>query len=760
MFSSAQEKSQDADSTKEKKATKGLPLEPGRTYNLNTNEGTWISLDVHPDGQSIAFDLMGDLYTIPITGGKAMPITEGMAYDTHPKFSPDGTTIAFTSDRSGSQNIWIMDLETKETTQITKDKTNNFQSAEWSPDGNYLVAAKGGRNLKLHMYHKDGGGGTQLFKEPENFKFIEPAFGPDERYVWYSQRRGAWNYNAQLPQYQIGTYDRKTGETSTLTNRYGSAFAPTLSPDGKWLVYGTRYNTETGLVKRNLNTGEESWLAYPVQHDEQESIATLGVYPAMSFTPDSKSLVTFYGGKIYRIPIDGGEAMNIPFEVDTELDLGPEVRFDFPISDDPKMMVNQIRDPKRSPDGSKVAFTALNRIYVMDFPDGPPKRLTKNEFTEANPVWSPDGAYIAYLTWEGTEGNIYKVKSSGGKPLKLTRSGAIYSDMAWDHQRNRLVFTMGAAQSYINAIGPFAFGASDKLAWMNADGGSITTIKPADGRNTPHFVSNNDRIFLYHGQKGLLSMRYDGTDEKAHLKVSGITTYPTILDDHGHLHESEREPQKKPSNAEVIIMAPEGDKAMAKINNDIYVVTVPMVGGETPSINVAKPDNANFPSWKLTEIGGEFPHWSKDGKNVNWSLGNAYFAYDLMEAERMKKELEAKKKAEEEEKDDEDKQQEQEESEEEEDEQEGYKASEWRIEVEVEKDIPQGRVLLQGARIITMKEEEVIENGDILIENARIKAVGTSGSLDIPNGTKTMDMSGKTITPGFEHFQSEYLHFQ
>ena len=152
------------------------------------------------------------------------------------------------------------------------------------------------------MYHKDGGGGFQLIKQPNGLKTIEPTFSPDGRYIYYSRRNGAWNYNAQLPQYQIGTYDRENGQNAVVTSRYGSAFSPTLSPDGKYMVYGSRYEDQTGLVLRDLSSGDEKWLAYPVQRDEQESIAPLGVLPAMTFTPDSKNLLASYGGKIHSIP--------------------------------------------------------------------------------------------------------------------------------------------------------------------------------------------------------------------------------------------------------------------------------------------------------------------------------------------------------------------------------------------------------------------------------------------------------------------------
>lgn len=730
---------------------KPLPLEPTRKIQLKTSEGTWISLDVSPDGTQIAFDLMGDLYLMPIRGGKATPITSGLAYDTHPKFSPDGKKIAFTSDRSGAENIWYIDLEKQDTVQVTKGNDEHVQSAEWTPDGNYLVVSKGGRNLKLFLFHKDGGGGTQLIKTPDNLKTVEPAFGPDGRYIWYSWRTGAWNYNAQLPQYQLGVYDRDLGTTETKTSRYGSAFAPTLSPDGKWLVYGSRYNTQTGLVKQNLETGEESWLAYPVQRDEQESIAPLGVYPAMSFTPDSKSLVCTYGGKIWSLPIAGGSATPIPFEVDVALDFGPQLSFNYPISDEKTMVATQIRDPQRSPDGQKLAFTVLNRLYVMDWPNGTPRRLTNSDHTEAMPTWSPDSKELAFITWEGEAGYLYKVGVNGGAAQRLSAQPGTYSQPVWDAKTNRIAFVYGPAQAYKNAIGPFAFGASTYLGWVAANGGPITRIAPANGREHPHFVQHNDRIYLFHEGKGLVSIRWDGTDEKEHLKVTGIVTYPALVDEqHCMLVETAQEPTQRPSNASLILMAPVGDQALVQINNEVYVVTVPQVGGTTPSVSVAKAENASFPSKKLTLLGGEFPHWAENGKIAHWSLGNAYFSYDLEAARQQEETIKAEKKAAEKAKQQAEKTEEKKaDSPAKESEDKSYKAAETRIEVKVRRDIPEGYILLKGARIVSMKGYDILEKGDILVHNNRIQAVGKSGTLKVPSGCRIIDASGKTIVPGF-----------
>lgn len=734
-----------------------LPLEAERSIAIDTDQGTWMSLDVSPDGQTIAFDMLGDLYLLPISGGTAERITKGLAFDSHPKFSPDGKSLLFLSDRSGGNNAWIMDLEEGDSTQVTKGNNDNMQSAEWTPDGQYIVVSKGTRNLKLHLFHKDGGSGTQLIKKPESLKTVEPAFGADERYIWFSQRQGAWQYNARFPQYQIATYDRETGKTTRQTARYGSAFTPTLSPDGKWLVYGSRWNDETGLMARNLVSGDEKWLAYPVQRDEQESIAPLGVLPAMSFTPDSKHLIASYGGKIYKLPIAGGDAVNIPFRVKVDVEIGPQLKFNYPISDDPQMTVTQIRDPRVSPNGQQLAFTALNRLYVMNLPGGQPRRLTNFDYTEAMPIWSPNGQQIAFVSWNDTDGgHIYKVNASGGTPVQLTRQTAIYSEPAWSPDGDRIVFMKGSKQTYKDGDGPFTFGTQAELHWISANGGQSRLIEKGRGRSTPHFVdSKPDRIYLY-GREGLQSIRWDGTDEKTLVKITGITTYGSIHDiiDHHSLPETASEPKKKPSTANVIMMAPQGDLALAKINNEIYTVTIPYAGGEVITINVADASKASFPARKLTKIGGEFPSWSSDAKEVYWSIGNAFFNYNLADAKARDEELAAKKKAEAaakaaaEKEGDKEKEEEKEEEKNKEEEK-AYEANEMRVKVEVPRDIPQGSILLQNARVITMNGDEIFEQGDILIENNRIKQVGATGSIAVDSQVQTMDMSGKTITPGF-----------
>lgn len=763
---SAQETSKINDSVK--KATKELPLEPERKIEFTTNQGTWISVDVHPNGQTIIFDMMGDLYTIPISGGTAERVTEGMPYDVHPRYSPDGKSILYISDKSGSDNIWTLDLETKEETQLTKDKNKGHFSADWSPDGEYIVGTAGRRNIKAFIYHKDGGSGAQLIKEPKNLKIIDPAFSADGTHIYFSSRTNAWNYNAQLPQYQIMSFDREGGATEKITTRYGSAFTPTFSSDGKWLVYGSRFEEHTGLVLRNLENGDERWLAYPVQRDEQESIAPLGVLPAMAFTPDNQNLIASYGGKIYSISLTTNEANEIPFEVNIDLDLGPEVRFKYPISDEPEAFATQIRDGVPSPDGSQLTFTALNRLYIMDLPNGEPKRLTKNNFTEAHPSWSPDGTHIVFTTWQHGGGYLYKINSSGkSKAEQLTKELGTYTFPVWSFNSNKIVFLKGAAQTFSDEVGPITMRAFEEIAWVPSDGGEIAIIDKSKGRSVPHFTKINDRIYLNHSKKGLISIRWDGTDEKEHLKLTGITTYGSsdvFGVNHGALPSNEdgwREASKA-SKPDEIRISPDGVHALAKINNDIYSVIIPKIG-KTPTISLAKPDKAAFPASKLTIMGGEFAFWSGDSKSIHWSLGASHFIYNLEDGKVFTDSLKLAAKKEKELKETEKKSDSVSKKDEKKKDIPKFKAKEIKVKVNYQRATPSGNILLQGGHIITMNGEEVIENGDILIENNRIKSVGKSGSLTIPNKTKIIDITGKTVTPGFvdthaHMWPSWYLH--
>ncbi|MCR9153384.1 MAG: amidohydrolase family protein [Bacteroidetes bacterium] len=760
---SAQKDSSKTKSDSLKKASKELPLEPTRQIELKNPKITWTSVDVDPSNQKIAFDAMGDLYQMPINGGKAEALTQGMAYEVHPRYSPDGKSMLYISDKSGAQNLWVMDLESKKERQITKDVNQNYFSADWSPDGQYIVAAKGRRNIKLHLYHVEKGSGVQLITQPATLKSIDPFFSKDGKYIYFSARKGAWQYNADLPQYSIMRYNMEEGELESVVSNYGSAFTPTLSNADK-LVYGTRFETETALRVRDLKTGDEEWLKFPVQRDEQESIATLGVLPAMDFD-DAGNL--YYGahGKIWKLNLSTKEASALAMEIDIKLDLGPRLDFKYPISDEEEQPINQIRDAVPSPNGEWLAFTALNRLYLYNFKSKESKRITSNNFTEALPTWSTDGKRLAFCTWEGKEGAVYEHRLGKKGAKKLDLSPGLYADVNYSPDGKRLIMIRQSARSYRDAYSPFVSGSDAAIVYYDFSSKKMVEVAPAKGRGNPHFSNDGSRIYL-NSSKGLISIRWDGSDEKEHLKLTGITTFGSSLEefhnhgaDHDHEHsllpnavDAWRE-KTKPSTPSELRISPDGNSVLAQINNDLFVVHLPRYG-KAAKISVANPDAAAFPAKKLSIMGGEFGAWSGDGKKVHWSLGPAHFIYDLEKGKAFDDSLKvakeaAKEAAKKESKKDSSETKEEKKSKDKKKKDPRFEAEEIRIDLKYKKDIPQGYTLLKNARIITMNgENEVIENGSILIKNNRIEKIGTDIS-QIPEGTTVIDCKGKTLVPGY-----------
>src|SRR5499427_791209 len=437
---SAQEKKEEKKDDKDKKEEKkpALPLKSDRKIEFTTDEGTWLSLDVSPDGKTIVFELVGDIYTLPIEGGEAKLIDGGMAFDSQPKFSPDGKWIAFLSDREGSENVWIMHPDGTEPKQISKDEKAEFASPNWTPDGQYILVSKAGfgiNTFEIWMYHIQGGSGVQVTKAKpaptvrrrEQLNNLGVSASADGKYLYYAHRVGGFTYEAQFPLWQVARRDRKTGDEDVLINQLGSSMRPVLSPDGSSLLYVTRHEAESGLRLRNLQTGEDRWVKYPITRDDQESRFTRDLFPGYAFLPGGKEIVYTNDGKFHRLNISTGEEKLIPFTAQVSQEIGPKLDFPQRVEEGP-VKVRLIQDAVESPDGKKLAFSALTHLYIMDIPGGKPQRLTTGNAKEFQPVWSPDGKSIAYVTWSAGGGQILKVPASGGTPKVLTETSAFYSD--------------------------------------------------------------------------------------------------------------------------------------------------------------------------------------------------------------------------------------------------------------------------------------------------------------------------------------------
>ncbi len=741
----SKQEQKEADKSKKPEKKKGLPLKPTRNIEFTTDEGTWISLDVSPDGKTIIFELLGQLYALPIEGGEAKRITSGMAFDSQPRFSPDGKMIAFLSDRDGAENVWIANRDGSEPKQLSKDKQSEFASPSWTPDGEYVIVSRQTQlpweAFELWMYHVKGGSGVQVTKgkpkpdaPPDQwFNALGAVASPDGRYLYYARRDKRFNpYNVTFPLGQIVRRDRVTGDEDTITDALGSAVRPLLSPDGAKLVFGTRYEAETGLRIRDLNTGEERWLKYPVDHDDQESRYTRDFLPGYAFTSDGKEVLVAYGGKIHRVSVQTGEARTVPFTAKVSRELGPELNFAARVEDGP-VQVRLIQDPVQSPDGKTLAFSALTHLYVMNIPKGTPRQLTSTASREFQPAWSPDGQWLAYVTWSGDGGHIWKVRADGsGAPQQLTRVPAFYRDVVWSPDGSRLVGLRAPTRERIET--PIDFGASPNLdlIWLPVEGGDAKLILPARGGKKPHFSKDKDRVYVY-TRGGLISIRFDGTDRRTHLKVLGKQWFPQPPE------------MGEGTPAADVRLSPDGKWALALVSTQLYVIAAPQMGGEPPTVKV---HSASVPVKKLSDVGADYLAWADGGATITWAVGSTFFRQALATvsfepAKKTESESEEGKSASDEE------QAKTEEKEEAKKEEKKSLAEQINVSIEIPRHVPKGTIVLRGSRVITMRGDEVIENADIVVRDNRITAVGRRGSVAVPAGAQIFDVKGTTAVPGF-----------
>lgn len=694
-----------------------LPIKATQSVKFDVEEGTWMALDLSPDGKTIVFELLGDLYTIPATGGTAKLLVGGSSFECMPKFSPDGKKIVFISDRSGADNLWTVNADGTGIKSITEGRNTNWLSPSWTPDGRYVVASKSTGYLasyKLVMVDVKGGGGFPV--GPKTGEGIRGAnrmgivSSPDGSAFYFAERRGPWTYEATFPMWQVYKYDRKTGETSLVTNAPGSAMHPSISPDGKTLYFFTRDRLQTGLRARELATGDERWVAYPLERDDQESRATRDTIAGYALTQDGKAMIASLGGKIQRIDLASGKTSVIPFKASIDQKVNPSVHFDRKV-DEGMVHARIIRDPAISPDGKRVVFCALGKIWTSDLDGLKPSRLTDAPAgtIEQEPHWSPDGSQIAFTQWSNEGGELCVISPNGASEKTLVK-GPLIASPAFTPDGKRIVFLTGAKSDAVDAIiraqhpeemqdeaGEIGGSPSPRpldLKVVSVSGGDPTYIASGEGMGSLQFASDNDRLYYVRGSE-LQSIRLDGLDRKTHVRFSG------------------RFVEGRKMDVDDIRVSPDGTQVLVAIDQKIYLSNLPQ-NGDAFDLDAS---GGGIPIKKLTNEGCEYLGWAPGGKSFFWALGRKLYRQDL----------------------------------------EADKSTNVELKVEMARSKPTGTVALKGARLVTMRGDEVIERGTIVIKDNRIVLVGPEKEITIPKDATVIDVHGKTISPGYVDVHSHWF---
>jgi imidazolonepropionase-like amidohydrolase/Tol biopolymer transport system component len=671
---------------------------PGHDVPIDTREGTWMNLDVSPDGHEIAFDLLGDIYVVPITGGEARPLATGNAWDMQPRYSPNGREIAFTSDRGGGDNIWVMNRDGTAPRPITKETFRLLNGADWSPDGNFIVARKhftSARSLgagEMWLYHRSGvGSGVQLTKARTKQKDTnEPAFSPDGRYLYFSDDatpgdtfQYSKDVNGQI--YVIQRLDRDTGDVEPYVTGPGGAIRPTPSPDGKSLAFVRRIRGKSNLMLLDLASGRIDSLTDGLERDLQETWAVHNVYPGISWTPDNKSIVYWAGGKLHRIDVATRAVNDIPFHVTGTRFVEDALHVDKRVGEN-SFDVKMVRFAHASPDGRRVVYEALGNLWIKDIASSAaPRRLTRADEREAYPVWSRDGRQIAYVTWDDDKGGAIKVVgAAGGVGRTVTSEPGYYREPAFSPDGRMIAYRKGSDGFLATPL----WGRDPGIYVLSLTGGKPKRV--AKSGAFPQFGKDSERVFFVDQDSDnaalFKSVSVAGADPITHFKAANATEFA---------------------------LSP--DEKFVGWTERYQAYVMPFVRAR--QFDVAA-DAKALPQVKISADAGDYLHWSGDGSTLYWTQGPDLYGrrVDLASFDAAKT---------------------------------GASPPISHLGFVANEPHPSGTIALTNARIITMAGDQVIENGTILITGDRITAVGPTAAVSYPAGTRTIDMSGKTILPGF-----------
>lgn len=181
---------------------------PEKLLEFTATEGTWISVDVSPDGRNLVFDLLGHLYEMPFGGGDARALTRGRSWNHLPRYSPDGTKIMFTSDRRGKEGIWLLTRSNDSLEALSKGDERTYQGA-WTADGRGYYAVTGDLGAKFGASRFDMFGSRQVLVPPQTFtppaQIVEDSA---RKRLIFAQPAGPVYANG----FQLKTYDLTSGE--------------------------------------------------------------------------------------------------------------------------------------------------------------------------------------------------------------------------------------------------------------------------------------------------------------------------------------------------------------------------------------------------------------------------------------------------------------------------------------------------------------------------------------------------------------------
>jgi Tol biopolymer transport system component len=730
----------------------GEPVE----VDFTTDQGTWMSVDISPDGRWLVFDLLGHVYRVDAGGGQAVCLTQDsrIALNFHPRISPDGSAIAFVSDRGGQNNLWVMNADGSNPVIVFEDAVSRITSPTWMPDGNAIVSVREFPTYSMHRRSariwtfplgQPSRVPEELVGHASGLQSYWPSVSPDGRFLYYMQSTFAEPLHGMQRYQHVRRVELATGNVAVLTVPEGKEFykaegptelAPEVSPDGRWLAFARRIDGgflqyrghslrgRTALWVRNLDTGEERILADPITYDMQNAhgMKNLRVLPGYAWDAQSRSVVFSQGGRIRRAWLDSGQVDTIPFTARVRRTASRQARSTHDIDDGP-FESKYIRWPDVSPDGEAAVFESAGWIWRMDLPRGRVERLTGGRESENPdgqrqfmPAISPDGKQVVYASWDDHElGQLWRVSVEGGRPKPLTRRAARYLFPTWAPDGSAIVVLRSKGAS-AESIAGGGIVANDLVSIQLRSGEESVLIEDAPPLK-PH--AGPDGRWFQLEQRGQVDVQpflaRGQTPPDSHAIM--VSFAPDDVSRRPHLRFPAASEAAPSPDGQWVAYREEHEIHLTALNRagSVYHPDRPLVwsGPATPT-EVVK-ENPLHGVTRLSDGGGVYLRWI-DAHRLVYAAAGRIHLFDARSGE----------------------------------------ASVFEPRLMIDRQIPQGTLALTGARVIPLGGGQVLENATLLITGSRIACVGR---CDTGSADRVIAIDGATVIPGFVDVHAHGYYF-
>lgn len=662
-----------------------------RLVTFDTDSFTSSNIDVSPDGKSLVFDLLGQVYRVPVSGGRAEQVTNDGGWNRRPRYSRDGLKIAFQSDRDGQFDLWESRLDGHGLVRYSNEGFGGmWQGPAWDSNDN-IVGFVDSYGVKEAWYWSAPFQKHLIYRQEDSLIQQKPEFDSIGKFIYFG---GDGIYRKSLVD----------GVVTRIDHPASSGFGFTyhrlkLSFNRNVISYYVRSTLDHEGLKgyactlNSIDLGNGHHVTYESSERPCNSFESIEAeIPDQAMMPDGSAIFTNAAGKILRFDSFTGLMNIVPINAPVSRVIASHVSSaGQQVHTDGYVHARVIRWPHAVDESKEIVFSAFSKIYVKNLKTEIIRRFSSGNESENSPAISPDGKWLAYATWSDLElGHIMVAPLSGGDSRRVTRRAGRYLNPSWSHDGNKIIFVSDDDRDALNGISGVNRSGSMSLHLASVSGGRppirIARVAPLPWNTRRYhpvasFLPGDKRVIFLTQRAGLAQLSLetvgvDGKDRHQHAWLQGL---------------------------DEAAVSPDGRHIAIVRQGRLHIV----------GLNLEDPANTlkDLTVADRDAVDGIDPvHVSwVNSRRLVWAEGADVHNYIV-----------------------------------------GDTSSTILTTLDVIRPLfrPSGCLAFQNARLITFTDSQPIEDGTLVMCGNRITAVGASSSIVIPKGVKEIDARGTTIIPG------------